>query len=401
MTPRERRSVASLALLYVFRMLGLFMVLPLLALYASDYPGATPALVGLALGIYGLTQATLQIPLGWLSDHVGRKTVILGGLALFAAGSVIAALSQSIEGIIFGRALQGAGAIAGTLLALLADLTRPEQRTKAMAVVGVSIGMSFAIALVLGPAVASVGGLVGVFWLAGLMALLGAGIVVFLVPDPAQGPPLQHAEVGARRGMILRSLTSPGLARQNFGVFSLHLILMASFMVIPEMLEAGVGIDRNHHWTVYLPVLLLSLVGMVPLMMLSERRQRPRLAFLAAIAALVAALLVLDVTSFAPLLYAAMWLFFVGFNFLEATLPSRVSREAPPEAKGTAMGVFSSCQFMGAFCGGAVGGWVLQHWDAATLLGASMLLAALWFLLEWRFSASDSVLAESARGAEV
>lgn len=401
MTPLERRSVASLALLYIFRMLGLFMVLPLLALYAGDYPGATPALIGLALGVYGLTQAILQIPLGWLSDHIGRKTVILGGLALFAAGSVIAAMSQSIEGIILGRALQGAGAIAGTVLALLADLTRPEQRTKAMAVVGVSIGMSFAIALVLGPAVASVAGLVGVFWLAASMALVGAGIVVFLVPEPERGPPVQHAEVGARKGMIWRSVRSGGLARLNFGVFSLHLILMASFMVIPGMLEGGAGIDRSQHWTIYLPVLLLSIVGMVPLMILAERRQRPRFTFLVAVAAVALALLCLGVAASGALLYLAMWLFFVGFNFLEATLPSRVSREAPPEAKGTAMGVFSSCQFFGAFCGGAVGGWILQGWDSATLLGVCVLLAALWFVMEWKFSAPDSVAHKAAQGAEV
>ena len=225
MTALERRTVGSLALLYSFRMLGLFMVLPLLVLYVADFPGATPALVGLALGAYGLTQALLQIPLGWLSDRVGRKPVIVGGLLVFALGSAVAALADSMAMMILGRALQGAGAIAGTIMALVADVTREEQRTKAMALVGISIGLSFALALVVGPAVASAGGLSAAFWFTVVLALAGVVIVLRLVPTPASRG-MQHAEVGTRVGLIGPALRDPALARLNFGVFTLHLSLI-------------------------------------------------------------------------------------------------------------------------------------------------------------------------------
>ena len=400
MTALERRSVVSLSLLYIFRMLGLFMVLPLLALYAVDYADATPALIGLALGIYGLTQALLQIPLGWLSDRVGRKRVILAGLLLFAAGSVIAALADSVAGIILGRALQGAGAIAGTVLALLADLTRDEQRTKAMALVGISIGMSFAIALVLGPAVAAVGGLSGVFWFAGGLALVGIVILLAWVPAPPPEDPRRHADVGARRGLILQSLLDPGLARFNLGVFVLHFVLMASFLVLPGLLQEIAAIDRQQHWQVYLPVMLLSLAGMIPLMGLAERRQRPRLAFLLGVACIALALLVVALRPAVGPLYAALWLFFVGFNYLEATLPSQVSKQASVQGKGTALGVYSTCQFLGAFCGGAAGGWMVQYWGPGALLGACVLMCALWATVHWRSRGLEPALEQPVPGAQ-
>ncbi len=380
MTALERRSVSSLALLYSFRMLGLFMVLPLLALYAGDMPGATPTLIGLALGIYGLGQALLQIPLGWLSDQVGRKPVIVGGLLLFALGSVVAAQADSLWGIVLGRALQGAGAIAATVMALVADLTSEEQRTKAMAVVGMSIGMSFAVALVLGPAVAAWGGLAAVFWLTAALAAVGILIVLLLVPAPA-GPITDHSEVGARVGLFGRSLKNPDLARLNFGVFALHFILMASFLVVPGLLEQVAGVDRAHHWWVYLPVLFLSIAGMVPMMRQAERGGRPRAMFLLAIALLLAALLVIGMASVAAVLYLGLWLFFVGFNYLEATLPSLVSKAVFAGGKGTALGVYSTCQFLGAFIGGAAGGWVVQHFGQAVLGGLCLALAAMWGLL--------------------
>src|SRR5210317_594330 len=262
MTALEKRTVGSLALLYSFRMLGLFMVLPLLALYAADLPGASPTLIGLALGVYGLTQALLQIPFGWLSDHVGRKPVIIGGLLVFALGSCVAAMADSVYGIILGRTLQGAGAIASTVMALVADLTREEQRTKAMALVGMSIGLSFAIALVIGPVVAAAGGLCAVSWFTAALAIAGIVIVLLLVPSPvATG--LEHADVGTRAGLIGRSLRDGALLRLNFGVFALHFILMACFLLVPGALEQSAGVDRAHHWQVYLPVLLLSIVGTV------------------------------------------------------------------------------------------------------------------------------------------
>ena len=380
MTGRERRAVGSLALLYCFRMLGLFMVLPLLALYASDLADATPTMIGLALGIYGLTQAILQIPFGWLSDRVGRKPVIIFGLLLFALGSVIAAMADSMNGIILGRTLQGSGAIASTVMALVADLTREEQRTKAMALVGISIGLSFAVAMVLGPVVASVGGLAGVFWFTAVLAAVGIGIVILLVPTPHSATG-DHQEEGARLGFIGRGLVDAGLVRLNFGVFVLHFILVACFLVLPGVLEQTFGVDREQHWMVYLPVLLLSVVGMVPLMSLAERGKRPRQMFLLGIALIFAAIGVLGFTSTNLLFYGGLWVFFVGFNYLEATLPSLVSKTVFAGGKGTAMGVYWSCQFMGAFAGGAGGGWLLDHLGSGVLTGVCLALAAGWWLV--------------------
>ena len=380
MTALERRSVSSLALLYSFRMLGLFMVLPLLSLYAGDMPGATPSLIGLALGAYGLTQAALQLPLGWLSDQVGRKPVIIGGLLVFALGSVLAATADSLWGIVIGRAVQGAGAIAATVMALVADLTSTEQRTKAMAIVGMSIGLSFAVALVLGPVIAAVGGLASVFWVTALLAVGGIAIVALLVPTPDAGG-VMHSDVGARPRLFGRALRDLALLRLNFGVFSLHFILMACFLVVPGALEQLAGVDRAHHWQVYLPVLVLSVVGMLPLMRIAERGGRPREMFLCGIALLALAIPMLGLASSAMVLYLALWLFFVGFNYLEATLPSQVSKSVFSGGKGTALGIYSTCQFLGTFAGGAGGGWLVQHFGQLSLVGLCLGLALAWWLL--------------------
>jgi MFS family permease len=383
MTSQERRAVASLAALYCFRMLGLFMVLPLLALYAADLPGATPTLIGLALGIYGLANALLQIPFGWLSDRVGRKPVIVAGLLLFALGSVIAAMADSVNAIIMGRTLQGAGAISATLMALVADLTREEQRTKAMAVVGMSIGLSFALALVLGPMVATLGGLPAVFWLTAALALSGIALLLLVPPSPAVGA---NGDAAAQSGpgQIQRATGERDLLRLNFGVFVLHFILVAFFLVVPSLIEQTLGVDRERHWEVYLPVLLLSVVGMVPLIVLAERAGRLRQIFLLGIALVFVAIATLGFTSSITLCYVALWLFFVGFNYLEATLPSQLSKAVSPDGKGAAMGVFSTCQFMGAFAGGAGGGWLLEHLGRDMLTVACLVLAATWWLMAAR-----------------
>lgn len=379
MTAPERRTVASLATLYSFRMLGLFMVLPLLAVYAADMHGASPLMIGLALGAYGLTQALLQLPLGWLSDQVGRKPVIVGGLLLFVLGSVVAALSESIYGIVAGRALQGAGAIASTVMALLADLTGEEQRTKAMALVGMSIGGSFALALVLGPLVAGWSGLSAVFWFNALLALAGILIVLFRVPTPERGA--APAASGVRRGLLRDSLGDPTLQRLNFSIFALHFTLMALFLVVPAALLEVAGLERGSHWLVYLPALLVSVAGMVPMMIQGERHGRLRGMFLLAIGLLLVAMPLTLLSPAAWVLYLGVAVFFTGFNYLEATLPSLVSKVVTAEGKGTALGVFSTCQFLGTFAGGAAGGWLLQQGGALALAACCCALAALWWLL--------------------
>ncbi|MEE4109974.1 MAG: MFS transporter, partial [Halieaceae bacterium] len=250
MTALERRVVATLALLYSFRMLGLFMALPLLALYAADMAGASPAMIGIALGAYGATQALLQIPLGWLSDRIGRKPVILGGLLVFALGSAVAALADNVALIVVGRALQGAGAISGSVMALAADLTRDEQRTKAMAVIGISIGLSFALALIFGPVLAAWGGLSAVFWMTAVFAVIGIVTTAFGVPTAATRA---HEDIGAQPAMMGPVLRDRILQRLNGSVFILHFMLTASFLMVPAVIEDVMGIARDEHWTVYLP----------------------------------------------------------------------------------------------------------------------------------------------------
>ncbi|MDE2195862.1 MAG: MFS transporter [Gammaproteobacteria bacterium] len=379
MTGAERRAALSLAGIFSLRMLGLFMIYPVFALYARTLPDATPFTIGLALGVYGLTQALLQIPFGFLSDRWGRKPIIAAGLVLFAAGSVLAALAHSMDGIIAGRLLQGAGAVGSAILALAADLTREQHRTKAMAVIGMTIGLAFGLAVVAGPVLYRWIGVPGIFWLTAGLALAGIGVLFGLVPQPAKSPVQEDAE--AVPALFRRVLAHRELLRLDFGILAQHAILTASFLSVPLVLRTA-GVQAHDQWFIYLPVLVVSVLAMVPFIIVAERRARMKPVFLGGIAALaVAQLLLLLAPGRLPLVLLALLLFFTAFNLLEASLPSLISRLAPPHAKGTALGVYSSSQFFGIFLGGALGGWLQGVWGVNGVFGFCALLAALWWLV--------------------
>jgi MFS family permease len=378
MTAVERRATLGLAGVYGFRMLGLFLILPVFALYAEGLPGATPLLTGLAIGIYGLTQAALQIPFGLLSDRIGRKPVIFAGLALFALGSLIAALADDVWMIILGRAIQGSGAVSAAVMALAADVTREEQRTKAMATIGMTIGVSFMLAMFAGPILDRWVGVSGIFWFTTLMALLGIAIVGLVVPTPAKSQVHRDAEtVPAMFGRVLRDAS---LLRLDFGIFALHLTLTAVFLAVPLVLR-DLGLEPVKHGLLYLPVMVGSILAMVPFIILAERRGRAKGVFLGAVLTFGASLLLMgQVThSFWPFVLA-LTVFFVAINLLEAMLPSLVSKFAPVEAKGTAMGVYSSSQFVGAFTGGLLGGWTHQHLGLTAVFVLGAVVSLVWLV---------------------
>lgn len=381
MTASERQAAFWLAGVFSLRMLGLFMILPVFALYAEHLEGNTPVLAGLAIGVYGFSQALLQIPFGFLSDRYGRKRIIYLGLLIFALGSVVAAMADSIGGVILGRALQGGGAVSAAVMALAADLTREEHRTKVMATIGITIGLSFAASMILGPALNGGIGVSGIFWLTALLALLGIVVVRFRVPDPVASRIHRDAEpVAAQFGRVLNN---EPLLRLNFGIFILHLLLTATFVAVPLALRDA-GLTSSQHWQVYLPALTLSMAAMIPFIILAERRRQLKTVFLGAILTLVlvefglAALpdTVLEIT---VLLLA----FFTAFNLLEAILPSLITKLAPPDAKGTAMGVYSSSQFLGAFAGGALGGWLNGQFGPHGVFAFATLGALAWLLVAW------------------
>lgn len=375
---QERRAAVSLAMIYAFRMLGLFMILPVFALYAEHLPGATPQMMGLALGVYGLTQAVLQIPFGMWSDRIGRKPVIFIGLLIFAAGSLIAGAATSIEGIIIGRAIQGGGAIAAALMALAADLSREEHRTKMMALIGVSIGASFALSMVLGPIINDLIGIRGIFFGTAILALVGIAILYFLVPTPTVSVFHRDAEVEGHS--IFSALKNTQLLRLDLGIFTLHFVLMCLFLVLPLVIKNELGVVASEHWKVYLPIFAGSLVLMLPFVILAERKQAMKPVFVGAIVSLMVATLVFFTNHSYWAIVLGLVIFFTGFNLLEASLPSLVTKTAPATLKGTAMGVYSSSQFLGAFCGGAIGGYAHQIWGINGVYFTALVALIGWFL---------------------
>lgn len=380
MTSTERRAITALASVFSVRMFGLFMILPVFTLYAEDeYVGYTAILAGLAIGIYGLTQALLQIPFGMLSDHLGRKPVIIAGLLIFTLGSIIAAVSDSIFGIIVGRALQGAGAIAATVMALLADLTRETQRTKAMAIFGASIGMVFIIALISGPIIGHFVGLSGLFWVTAVLGPVGIVILRFWVPDPVEIH--FHRDTEASPAQFSDVLKDFQLLRLDVGIFILHLLLVASWIVLPLTLRDSGQLAAGEHWKIYALVLVISVVLMAPFILMSGKYQRTKPVFIGAILALgVCQLGLSGYRDDLVFIVIMMVVFFTAFNILEANLPSLVSRFAPPEKKGTALGIYSTSQFLGAFAGGLTGGWILDGYGAQAVFAFCAAMAGLWFL---------------------
>ncbi len=380
MTPTELRASIGLASVYGLRMLGLFIILPIFALYAEHLPGGeSHTLIGIALGAYGLTQAILQIPAGWLSDHYGRKPVIYAGLLLFAIGSLIAASADNIYWIIAGRVIQGAGAINAAVMALAADLTREDHRTKAMAMIGMTIGVSFAVSMVLSPLLYASIGMHGIFTMTAVLAVFAMIVIAFFIPNPVITR--FHTDTEANSKRFKEVLRNKDLLRLDFGIFALHAILMSVFMQVPFLLKDN-GLHAVYHWKVYLPVMLLAFVFMVPPMIFADKKAKSKEVFMAAIALAALAQLMLLLFHGSVLSVAlALLLFFIAFNLLEAMLPSLISKTAPLTAKGTAMGVYSSVQFLGAFVGASAGGFLMQHFGGNAVLIFAMVLLLLWLMV--------------------
>ncbi len=378
MTPLELRASIGLSGIFGLRLLGMFVILPVFAIYAESLPGGDNlTLVGIALGAYGLTQALLQIPFGWWSDRIGRKPVIYIGLAIFALGSLVAALAPNIYAVIFGRILQGAGAISAAVIALVADLTREDQRAKAMAMIGSTIGASFALSLIVSPWLNRVMGVPGIFAMTGVLAAVAIIVMWRYIPDAPRQPPAPGRALRDFRNVLM----DPQLARLNWGIFALHAALMAIFIVVPFALRDA-GLDLKDHWQVYLPVMLCSFVLMLPPILQARDSVKSRRWFIVAVALLLAGHLGW------PWLDGNLWqlslfllVFFVPFNVLEAMLPTLTTRLAPLQSRGTAIGLYSTIQFFGAFLGAVAGGFLYQHWGATAVITFNSALLAIWLIL--------------------
>lgn len=392
--PLERRATAGLAGIFGLRMLGMFIILPVFALYAEGLPGGgNRLLIGIALGTYGLTQALLQIPFGWASDRWGRKRMIYLGLILFAAGSFLAAAALDLYWIIVGRTLQGAGAISAAVLALLADLTRESVRTKAMAMVGMTIGATFALSLIAGPALSRLIGVPGIFALTGLLALVAMFVVKTVVPDPLGQE--ERSDRRVRGNEFGEVLANGALQRLNFGIFTLHAALMSLFVQVPFALRDN-GLAAEQHWQVYLGVLVVSLLLVFPFFGQADRAERSKPIFVGAVGLLLVSqvLLAAQLRTLAGI-GLALLVFFAAFNLLEAKLPAMVSRFAPPQLKGTAIGVYSGVQFLGMFVGGAIGGWLAEHVGPAAVFWFGAGLTLIWLLLTFSMPKQPTYNAQS------
>lgn len=391
MTPTELRATVSLASIYGLRMLGMFLLLPIFAIYAEKLDGGSNhTLIGVALGAYGLMQVLLQLPFGIASDKYGRKKVIYVGLVLLAIGSVIAAVSHDIVMVIVGRSIQGAGAISAVVTALVADSTREEHRTKAMAMIGATIGLTFAVSLVAGPLLNQWIGVPGIFWMTGVLSILAIGVVKYAVPDPLHSQ--FHSDAQAAPGKIKDVLRNAQLLRLNFGTFCLHGAQMAMFIVVPFALKETSGMNENQHWKVYLPVLLASFALMIPAIIYAEKRAKLKPVFIAAVALMLVAQIAFafNIHVFWGIV-ASLFVYFVAFNILEASLPSLISKMAPAAYKGTAMGVHNTAQSLGMFLGAVMGGYLSHKIGYSAVFVFCAVLMGIWFLLAFGMKTPPSI----------
>jgi MFS family permease len=381
MTRLEKRAVFSLAGIFGLRIFGLFLILPVFALYATELEQATPFLIGLTLGAYGLTQAVLQIPFGVLSDRWDRKKAIILGLLIFALGSIIAGMAESIYGVLVGRLVQGAGAISAAVIALLADLTREEQRTKAMAVIGVGIGFVFMVSMILGPVFEQWVGVNGIFFLMSIASIIAIPVLLKITPTPKSLSRSQSAR--SIKNQMANVIRNPQLLQLDFGIFALHAVLTSIFVVIPFTLIDLGGLPKPEHWKIYSSVMVLGGVGMLPFLAVSHQREKIRIAMQLAVLILSLAILLMLFSvnaSWWGLLFGLV-LFFSGFNALEAMLPSLISRVAPIASKGSAMGVYNSAQFLGVFVGGAFSGWLSGWFGFQAVFVMCLIFSLLWLLV--------------------
>ena len=391
MTSTERKASISLASIYGLRMLGMFLILPIFAIYATHYQGGNNIqLVGMALGAYPLAQALFQLPYGMASDKFGRKNMIVIGLIMLIIGSIVVAMADNIYMVILGRAIQGAGAVSAAVTALLADLTREEHRTKAMAMIGSTIGVTFAISLVLGPALAHWVGIAGIFWLTAILAALAILVIKFVVPNPLISS--FHSDASAAPAKLKDVLKNGQLLRLNYGIFALHAAQMAMFIVVPFAILKTSHLTVNQHWKIYLPILVGSFMLMIPAIIVGEKKNLLKQVFIGAVALMLVAQLCFAglIGSFWGVIFS-LFAYFVAFNTLEASLPSLISKLAPAAAKGTAMGVYNTSQSLGAAVGSLVGGYLSHHYGFAAVFIFCAVLMGIWLLASFSMKTPPAV----------